>query len=114
METLTIIDRTETLTFQDGNETVIIQQPREVVEFKEQGVLIVQVPIVFVPFHFVATEGQTDFTLPTAPAAILNAMINGIGQSEVRGDFSFTGQVLTFDAGLQEGDEVAGVYAQSV
>lgn len=116
METLTIIDKTENLTFQAGDETVVIQQPREAVVFQEQSVVIVTVPFTFVPFHFTATDGQTAFTLPSAPMpnGVLSCFINGIGQSKAKGDFSVTGAVLTLDAELQAGDEVAGCYAQAI
>lgn len=114
MESVTIIDKTETLTFQEGDETIVIQQPRETIQFQEQSVVIVQVPFTFVAFHFVATEGQVDFMLATAPMAVFSVLINGIGQSQAKGDFLVVARVLTLDADLQEGDEVAGVYAQAI
>jgi hypothetical protein len=98
------------------SEEIVIQQPRETIEFKEQGVVIVQVPFTFVPFHFMATEGQTEFILSSSPRphGVLSCMINGIGQSEARGDFSVVGAILIFNEELQESDEVAGVYAQAI
>ena len=116
MESVTIVESYETLSFVDGEETIVIQQPRETVQFQEQGILIVQVPFVFVPFHFVATEGQIDFVLDSSPLSngVLSFMVNGIGQSQAKGDFSVEGATITVDAMLQEGDEVAGVYAQAI
>lgn len=70
----------------------------------------------FVPFYFTATEGQTDFVLVSAPMAngVLLFAINGIFQSQAKGDFSIVGSTITVSSGLKSGDIAAGIYAQSV
>ena len=70
----------------------------------------------FVPFHYLATEGQTEFELDSAPMAngILLLAINGIVQSQPKGDFDIDGVTITLSEGLNAGDILAGCYAQSV
>lgn len=60
---------------------------------------------------FVATAGQTVFTLtePVASVFIAMVMINGV-QYLMGSDFTLSGSTLTFSSGLVAGDEVQATY----
>lgn len=69
--------------------------------------------LIFVPFTFTATEGQSTFTLSSTPSSngFIIACINGTPQDQAGGDFSLSGKNITFDEALQAGDIVHGVYS---
>lgn len=64
------------------------------------------------PFSFTATIGQTEFTLPVAPASggLFLVSINGTPQDQEGGDFSVSGLTLTFAEPLDTNDKVYGFY----
>ena len=72
-------------------------------------------PLEIVPFYFIAIEGQTDFTLPSFPVTdgLFTTAINGTQQSQAKGDFSVSGNILTIDEPLEAGDEVFGIYEKT-
>lgn len=67
-------------------------------------------PPTFVPFKFIATAGQSVFTLSSVPIFVLSLTINGVSQSQLNGDFTIVGKVLTLNGTLGSGDLLAGVY----
>ena len=66
-----------------------------------------------IPFYFVATSGQTDFTLPTTPktGGLIMLARGGTWQSQAKTppDFTVNGKVITMSP-QDEGDELAGIY----
>ena len=109
MEQLTLVADNAPLTIvMDGDEVLSVAESQLTVN--------ITMNVHFVPFYFTATEGQSAFVLESAPMAngVLLFAINGIVQSQAKGDFSVAGSTITTDAGLSSGDIVAGIYAQSV
>lgn len=65
----------------------------------------------FLAFALTAdTDGQTDFTLPATPVAILVLAIQGILQSQLAGDFTIVNDTLTLSEGVDAGTLIAGIY----
>lgn len=66
----------------------------------------------FTPFSFVATDGQTEFTLPKTPKdnGFFICAINGTQQNREAGDFTIVGDKLVTDEGLDEGDNLYGLF----
>lgn len=65
----------------------------------------------FTPFAITATmEGQTQFTLPTIPNFVIIMTIQGVVQSQLAGDFTLAGSVVTFSEGIGLGELIAGIY----
>jgi hypothetical protein len=86
--------------------SVVIKQSQVVA----QVVLYPSIPN-FLPFLLTAaTDGQTVFTLPGTPVAILLLAIQGVVQSQLAGDFTFSGTTLTLSSGVDAGTLIAGVY----
>ena len=87
---------------------VIVQQQNPQVTIT--GVTYIQT-YNFQQFSIIATTpGQTVFTLPSNPILILLCTIQGISQSQLAGDFTLSGNVITFSSGVTMGQLVAGVY----
>lgn len=67
-------------------------------------------------FFFVATEGQTIFTLTSGTprvSGVFDLYINGAGQSASKTptpDFIVSGNTITLSEGVSEGDAVYGFY----
>ena len=96
---------------------VIVMDGTEAVEVIESKVTVnIGINFTFVPFYFTATQGQTDFVLDSAPITngVLLLAINGIAQSQAKGDFSVDVATITLEPGVDAGDIVAGVYAQAL
>ena len=66
----------------------------------------------FVPFSFVATEGQTIFTLDVTPGAVLALAIDGVMQNQDAGDFTVAGAVITLSSPVSVGTTVFGMYQE--
>lgn len=66
----------------------------------------------FVPFTFTATDGQTEFTLPSTPYGdgLFICSINGSPQDQEGGDFSVATNILTLAEGVDLNDKVYGFY----
>lgn len=65
----------------------------------------------FTPFAVTATvDGQTQFTLPTDPIFMIWVSIQGVVQSQLAGDYTFAGNILTFSSGVSQGELIAGLY----
>jgi hypothetical protein len=97
----------------DNSPLTIVMDGEESIEIVESAVTVnITMNVYFVPFYFVATSGQTTFTLSTTPKT--NGMImlarNGTWQSQIKGDFSIAGKVITTDTPMDAGDELAGIY----
>lgn len=95
----------------------IVMDGDEAVQIIETGLTVnITMNVTFVPFYFVATEGQTVFTLASGPMTngMLLLAINGIVQSQAKGDFTVSGVTVTLSEGVNAGDIIGGCYAQSV
>lgn len=62
------------------------------------------------PFNFVASAGQTILPLPTIPISIIWLAINGTMQSQLAGDFTVSGNLITMADPLDLNDTVFGIY----
>lgn len=62
------------------------------------------------PFNFVASAGQTILPLPTVPVSIIWLAINGTMQSQLAGDFTVSGNLITMADPLDLNDTVFGIY----
>ena len=62
-----------------------------------------------VPFNFVATQGQRVFTASYVILQMQWLAINGVNQSILNGDFTFSGSTITLASGLNAGDLLFGV-----
>lgn len=113
MQTVSVIHRTEQVNVSNGNPVVI---QKNVSSLKIPGPTLTIIPFSFVPFFFTATDGQTQFTLPSTPMTngVIVVAINGIFQSEPKGDFSISGAILTLSDPLDSGDVLTGVYAKTI
>ena len=67
----------------------------------------------FIDFSFVATQGQTIFVLEDTPIKVW-LFINGVYQSQEKGDFSVSGKNITMAEGLDSGDNLCGIYQKSL
>lgn len=101
---ITIIQDARPITIIQDASPVTVLQTIEVIQVCAQN------PVAqFLPFYFVATQGQTTFTLPAIALSMILVAINGTSQSEAGGDFTVNETVLTLDAGVDSGDLVFGV-----
>lgn len=83
---------------------------RQAINVKFKGVVGSQA-IKFTPFSFIATDGQTDFVLSAVPKGeFFIANVNGTAQNKEAGDFTIVGNVLKMDEGLDEGDNLYGLF----
>lgn len=95
----------------------IVMDGDEAVQIIETGLTVnISMNVSFVPFYFTATNGQTQFILNSAPMTngVILLAINGIVQSQAKGDFTVSGSTITLQSGVSSGDIVGGVYAQAV
>lgn len=69
-------------------------------------------PLRIHPFSFTATSGQTTFPLSPSPKpdGMFVVAIGGIMQFQANGDFTISNGNLIFDAPLDAGDLVGGIY----
>ncbi len=83
--------------------------PIQIIQTLEVINVCAQNPIAqFVPFAFVATQGQTVFTLSNVALAVWLA-INGTMQNQNAGDFSVNENIVTLNTGIDAGDTVFGM-----
>ena len=89
-----------------------IRQEQIVLEFEvaipdiSGGIMRVQ------QFSFTATQGQTEFILPSLykVSGMAVVAINGTTQNQDDGDFTITGAILELNTGIDAGDKVFGIY----
>ncbi len=62
------------------------------------------------PFNFIASAGQTVFPLTRIPVSVIWLAVNGTMQSQLGGDFTVSGNVITMADPLDAGDTVFGIY----
>lgn len=88
------------ITRDDSN--VVINRPSAEITLEGPAV-----PAVFLPFSFVATAGQTLFTLTSTPKTVILLAINGATQRAA--DYTVSGRNITLTEAVDEGDKVYGV-----
>ncbi len=100
---------------QDDRPWIVVQSPTSISLIQQVEVINVcaQNPVTqFTPFYFVATAGQTEFTLPGIALAMPLCAVNGTAQAQAKTptpDFSFTDNILTINGDLDDGDLVFGI-----
>jgi hypothetical protein len=91
--------------------SVTVLRPENIINITAERIMLPS--IVFKDFTFTATEGQTVFTLASAPASpMILVWINGVGQNLAAGDYTIVGTTLTLSSGVNAGDTVFGVYQE--
>jgi hypothetical protein len=90
----------------------VIQEPRQTLSLESKGDVLVQSS--FKTFKFTASEGQTNFELPSTPdKKSINLFINGVHQ-DLTDDFTVDGRTITIPGGVDAGDKVSGNYAEAL
>ena len=103
---ITVIQDTQPIVVLQNSNAIQVMQVNEVIHMCAQN------PVSqFLPFYFVATQGQTVFTLPAIALAAWVA-INGTEQSAAKTptpDFTIDETTLTLSSGVDAGDTVFGM-----
>lgn len=102
-----IIQSSDEIKIKQESQSIQVQPLIEVIEVCAQN------PVAqFLPYFFIATQGQTVFTLPAIALSVPLCAINGTAQAQVKTpvpDFIITENILTLSSGVDDGDTVFGV-----